>query len=178
MLGDNIRGLRKEKGLSQDELAIKLNVVRQTVSKWERGLSVPDSGMLVSIADAFGISVNTLLDVAGEDNKNTQIDDIEKRLEAINTELKRRNEVSRKFLRIVFIMACVLSVCVLFFFVVGFIYTKVTFNAASADIAVIGGADGPTAIFVTAGDLNILPFITAVVVTVISAIGIYKTRKK
>jgi putative transcriptional regulator len=43
MLGDNIRNLRKAKGLSQDELAVKLNVVRQTISKWEKGLSVPDS---------------------------------------------------------------------------------------------------------------------------------------
>ena len=43
MLNENIKAIRKSKGLSQEELAIKLNVVRQTVSKWERGLSVPDS---------------------------------------------------------------------------------------------------------------------------------------
>ena len=40
MLNENIRAIRKSKGLSQDELAIKLNVVRQTVSKWERGVSL------------------------------------------------------------------------------------------------------------------------------------------
>ena len=39
MLNENIRNLRKAKGLSQEELAIKLNVVRQTVSKWEKGVS-------------------------------------------------------------------------------------------------------------------------------------------
>ena len=49
MLNENIKIGRKSKGLSQDELAIKLNVVRQTVSKWERGLSVPDSEMLIAI---------------------------------------------------------------------------------------------------------------------------------
>lgn len=49
MLNENIRELRKSKGLSQEELAFKLNVVRQTVSKWERGLSVPDAEMLVAI---------------------------------------------------------------------------------------------------------------------------------
>lgn len=54
MLKDNIKNLRKEKGLSQEELAIKLNVVRQTVSKWERGLSVPDSSMLISLAEELG----------------------------------------------------------------------------------------------------------------------------
>jgi putative transcriptional regulator len=51
MLNENIKAVRQAKGLSQEELAIKLNVVRQTISKWERGLSVPDSEMLVSISD-------------------------------------------------------------------------------------------------------------------------------
>ena len=51
MLNENIRNLRKAKGLSQEELAIKLNVVRQTVSKWEKGLSVPDSSMVVLLAE-------------------------------------------------------------------------------------------------------------------------------
>lgn len=47
MLNENIRNLRKSKGMSQEELAVKLNVVRQTLSKWEKGLSVPDSEMLI-----------------------------------------------------------------------------------------------------------------------------------
>ena len=51
MLSDNIKRIRKSKGLSQEELAIKLNVVRQTVSKWENGLSVLDSDMLITLAD-------------------------------------------------------------------------------------------------------------------------------
>ena len=50
MLNKNIKNLRKNKGLSQEELAIKLHVVRQTVSKWENGLSVPDSEMLIALA--------------------------------------------------------------------------------------------------------------------------------
>ena len=49
MLSENIKAIRKSKGLSQEELAIKLNVVRQTISKWEQGLSVPDSNMLISL---------------------------------------------------------------------------------------------------------------------------------
>lgn len=51
MLNENIKRIRKSKGLSQEELAIKLNVVRQTVSKWENGLSVPDSSMLIILAN-------------------------------------------------------------------------------------------------------------------------------
>lgn len=48
MLKKNININRKSNELSQDELAIKYNVLRQTVLKWERGLSVPDSEMLIS----------------------------------------------------------------------------------------------------------------------------------
>ena len=51
MLSENIRTLRKARGLSQQELAERLHVVRQTVSKWEQGLSVPDAAMLVQLAD-------------------------------------------------------------------------------------------------------------------------------
>lgn len=61
MLNENIRAIRKSRGLSQEELAIKLDVVRQTVSKWERGLSVPDSDMLVSLSDTLDVPVATLL---------------------------------------------------------------------------------------------------------------------
>lgn len=61
MLNENIKTIRKSKGLSQEELAVKLNVVRQTVSKWEQGLSVPDSDMLISLSDALETPVSTLL---------------------------------------------------------------------------------------------------------------------
>lgn len=53
MLNENIKAIRKQRGLSQEELAIRLHVVRQTVSKWEKGLSVPDSDMLVKIAEVL-----------------------------------------------------------------------------------------------------------------------------
>lgn len=61
MLNENIKNLRKTKGLSQEELANRLNVVRQTVSKWEKGLSVPDSSMLISLSDELDTSVSVLL---------------------------------------------------------------------------------------------------------------------
>ena len=61
MLNENIKNLRKAKGISQEELAVRLNVVRQTVSKWERGISVPDSGMLISLAEELDTSVSVLL---------------------------------------------------------------------------------------------------------------------
>lgn len=62
MLKDNLKSARKAKGLSQEELAIKLNVVRQTISKWEQGLSVPDAEMLISISEVFDTPISTLLE--------------------------------------------------------------------------------------------------------------------
>lgn len=61
MLKENIKTLRKAKGLSQEELAIKLNVVRQTISKWEQGLSVPDAEMLISLSEVLETPVSTLI---------------------------------------------------------------------------------------------------------------------
>lgn len=61
MLNENLKAVRKSKGLSQEELAIKLNVVRQTISKWEKGLSVPDSEMLIKISDVLETPVSVLL---------------------------------------------------------------------------------------------------------------------
>lgn len=63
MIGDNIQKYRKEKGLSQQELAEELHVVRQTVSKWEKGISVPDVNVLPELSKLLGISVNVLLDL-------------------------------------------------------------------------------------------------------------------
>ncbi len=53
MLSENIKTIRKSKGLTQQELAVKLNVVRQTISKWEQGLSVPDSELLLALSEAL-----------------------------------------------------------------------------------------------------------------------------
>ncbi|HIT70149.1 MAG TPA: helix-turn-helix transcriptional regulator, partial [Candidatus Aphodomonas merdavium] len=61
MLSENIRLIRKSKGLSQEELAIRLNVVRQTISKWEKGLSVPDSDLLVCLSETLETPVSVLL---------------------------------------------------------------------------------------------------------------------
>ena len=84
MLNENIKEIRKSKGLSQQELAVKLNVVRQTVSKWEQGLSVPDSEMLISISERLETPVSTLL---GETVIETEVDSlkaISEKLEVIN----------------------------------------------------------------------------------------------
>ena len=61
MLNENIRAIRRSKGLSQEELAGRLHVVRQTISKWEQGTSVPDSDLLIALSEALDTPVSTLL---------------------------------------------------------------------------------------------------------------------
>lgn len=109
MLNENIKAIRKSKGLSQEELAIKLNVVRQTISKWEQGLSVPDADMLISISDALETPVNILL---GETIVEASADDlkaISKKLEIINLQLSKRKTTRRKLFHWLFISVCVIT---------------------------------------------------------------------
>ena len=96
MLKDNLKTLRKNKGLSQEELSIKLNVVRQTISKWETGLSVPDAEMLVAISELFETPVNEIL---GENIEKKEKDDlkvISEKLEVINEQLSNYQKEKRK----------------------------------------------------------------------------------
>ena len=91
MLNENIKKLRKSKGLSQEELAIKLNVVRQTISKWENGLSVPDSSMLIALADELDTSVSVLLGDSITEPVQDDIKTISEKLEVINLQLAKKN---------------------------------------------------------------------------------------
>ncbi len=113
MLNENIKVIRKSKGLSQQELAVKLNVVRQTVSKWEQGLSVPDSDMLISISEVFETPVSTLL---GENVIESKVDDlkaISEKLEVINLQLAQRKTTRKRVLHWLFISLCVVIVAIL-----------------------------------------------------------------
>ena len=112
MLNENIKTIRKSKGLSQEELAVKLNVVRQTVSKWEQGLSVPDSDMLISISEALETPVSILL---GETVTEAEADDlkaISEKLEVINLQLAQRKTARRKMLHWLFISLCAVIVII------------------------------------------------------------------
>ena len=108
MLNENIKNLRKTKGLSQEELAIRLNVVRQTVSKWEKGLSVPDSGMLVSLADALDTSVSVLLGETVQETETDSLKAISEKLEVINLQLAKRSAAKVKTVRWMLIALCAL----------------------------------------------------------------------
>lgn len=110
MLKENIKAIRKSKGLTQEELAIKLNVVRQTISKWEQGLSVPDSEMLISMSEILETPVSTLL---GENISESKVDDlkvISEKLEIINLQLSQRKNTRRKIIHWTLISLCVIII--------------------------------------------------------------------
>ncbi len=112
MLSENIKTARKSKGLSQEELAVKLNVVRQTISKWEQGLSVPDSDMLIALSDALATPVSALL---GEFAVRAEADDLKaiaEKLEIINLQLARQKAARRKTLRWLLIALCAVTVII------------------------------------------------------------------
>lgn len=94
MLSENLKNLRKTKGITQEELAIRLNVVRQTISKWEKGLSVPDADTLIKLADYFEVSVSELLGSKVETEVDSNI--IAEQLSRINEQLALKNKRSQR----------------------------------------------------------------------------------
>lgn len=139
MLNENIKAIRKSKGLSQEELAVKLNVVRQTVSKWEKGLSVPDSDMLLSISEALETPVSTLL---GETVTESKVDDlkvISEKLEIINLQLARRKITSQKMLHWFSISVCAVVVAI-YAVIIAFNSSYLGWDYSDPEIAVVGTA--------------------------------------
>ena len=168
MLKENIKQLRKSKGLSQEELAIKLNVVRQTISKWEQGLSVPDSEMLVLISEVFETPVSTLL---GENISESKADDlkaISEKLEIINLQLLQRKNARRKIIHWILISLCAIIILI---FISLFLLNSPYFNwdYNNPENAVLGVAFHSFEwIFVR----------TALIILIVSVVGVLLTRKK
>ena len=174
MLGENIKRARERKGMTQQNLADTLNVVRQTVSKWEKGLSVPNSEMLIKISECLGVSVSDLLGEGVVSDDKTEIQALAEKLEILNEQFSRRNESRRRAWRCVFLCVGVLALLALGLCACSF----VQFMISTKDIGIIGGADGPTAIFVArrvhqGGGIGFF-----VIVLAIAIVGLYKTRKR
>lgn len=125
MLKENIKQLRKSKGLSQEELAIKLNVVRQTISKWEQGLLVPDAEMLISMSEVFETSVSTLLGETISETKADDIKSISEKLEIINLQLSQIKNKRRKIVHWLFISLCIV---IIFIFIALFLLNSPYLN--------------------------------------------------
>ena len=165
MLKENIKQLRKSKGLSQEELAIKLNVVRQTISKWEQGLSVPDAEMLISISEVFEIPVSTLL---GENIPESKVDDLKaicEKLEIINLQLLQRKNERRKIVHWLLILLCVI---IMIIFIALFLLNSPYFNwdYNNPENAVLGVAFHSFEwLFVKIAPIIIIASITGIVLT-------------
>ena len=168
MLKDNIKILRKQKGLSQEELSIKLNVVRQTISKWEQGLSVPDAEMLLSISEVFDTPVSTLLGETISEESPDRLKEISEKLEMINLQLAQRKESKRKFWHIFFILLSIMIVLI-FITIITLNNNYMEWNYNDTELAVLGvGIHSFIWIFIR----------TAPIVFISSIIGICFTRKK
>ena len=178
MLSDNLKNFRKAKGLSQEELATKLNVVRQTISKWEKGLSVPDSEMLIMIAEELDTSVSVLLGETLEANEETELKMIAAKLELLNEQFAKRNERHRKIWRAVFITVIVLCVVTFLYEVIDFVFWKAVMDDINSSTSIIVGYDSPTSIYVSSISFKTGTFIAALVALVVSIIGVWKTNRK
>ncbi len=115
MLKDNIKTLRKNKGLSQEELSIKLNVVRQTISKWETGLSVPDAEMLVKISELFEVPVSEILGENIEEKETNDLKVISEKLEVINEQISLSQKQKKKQ-TITFLI--IIDICLISLFII------------------------------------------------------------
>ena len=139
MLSENIKAIRKSKGLSQQELAIKLNVVRQTISKWEQGLSVPDSEMLISLSEVLETPVSKLLGETVAETEADNIKAISEKLEVINLQLAQRKTTRRKVIRWLLISLCAIIVVV--FVAVGILNSPyLGWDYSAPETAVLGVA--------------------------------------
>ena len=168
MLKENIKAIRKSKGLSQQELAVKLNVVRQTVSKWEQGLSVPDSDMLISISEVLETPVSTLL---GETVIETEVDNlkaISEKLEVINLQLAQRKTTRRKIIRWLLISLCAIIVMISAALVI-LNSPYLGWDYSAPETAVLG---------VAFHSFEWLFVRVAPIIFIIAIIGIFFTRKK
>ena len=168
MLSENIKAVRKSKGLSQQELAVKLNVVRQTISKWEQGLSVPDADMLISISNVLETPVSTLL---GETVTAPEIDDlkaISEKREVINLQLARRKDTGRKRIRWLLIALCA-AIVIVFAILAALGSPYQEWDYSNIETAVVGvGFHAFEWLFVR----------VAPVVFIAAVIGIFLTRKR
>ncbi|HJB13048.1 MAG TPA: helix-turn-helix domain-containing protein [Candidatus Oscillibacter excrementigallinarum] len=168
MLNENLKTIRRSKGLSQEELAIKLNVVRQTISKWEQGRSVPDAELLLALSEVLETPVSTLLGETVAEPEPDAIKALSEKLEVLNLQLARRKELRRKILHILCIALCagvVLAFGVLF--TVGSPY--MAWNYQDPETAVMGTA------------LHALEWLfvrTAPVLLIGGAAGAFLTRKR
>ena len=168
MLNENIKAIRKSKGLSQQELAVRLNVVRQTISKWEQGLSVPDSDMLISLSEALETPVSSLLRETVIESEVDDLKAISAKLEVINLQLAQRKTTRKRMLHWFHIFLCAAIAAI---FAVLFLLESpyLDWDYSNPEIAVLG-------VGFHAFEWMFIRF--APIVLIAAIVGIFLTRKK
>ena len=137
MLGENIKQLRKDRGMTQEELAIRLNVVRQTVSKWEKGLSVPDADMLQRMAEVLDVNISALLGTPS-DYTREQVDAVVEQLARINEQLAIKNRRARRIWKIVGYVLLAYVVLQLLLFILNFAaFERLTVTGSDHEIVTV-----------------------------------------
>lgn len=126
MFSKNLKTLRKQKGSSQEELASRLHVVRQTISKWEKNLSVPDADTLIRLAEILEVSVSELLGskIENENENGNVTNDVAEQLSRINEQLAMKNRRSRriwKAIAIILVVFFLISVFIIMTSIAAFI---------------------------------------------------------
>lgn len=170
MLNENLKAIRKAKGLSQEELAIKVNVVRQTISKWEQGLSVPDSDLLIALSEALETPVSTLLGepVTEAESKPDDLKAIAEKLEVINLQLAQRKNARRKAIHGILIILCA-GIAAVFAALMAWDSPYLNWDYSDPETAVTGVV------------LHILEWLfvrIAPLIFIAAAVGVFLTRKR
>ena len=168
MLNENIKAIRKAKGLSQQELAVKLNIVRQTVSKWEQGLSVPDADLLIALSQALETPVSTLLGETVMESEADRLQAISEKLEVINLQLAQRKTKRRAIIRWLLISICAM-ILVMFAALIIVNSPYLGWDSSDPETAVLG---------VAFHAFEWLFVRVAPVILIAALIGIFFTRKK
>lgn len=117
MLHENLKNYRIQKGLSQEQVALQVHVTRQTVSKWEKGLSVPDAETLIKLSETFNVSVSKLIGETVEE-KNISLGEVAEQLATLNQTLaisiQKKELAKKKVLHAISIALAILFVCAIY----------------------------------------------------------------
>ena len=171
MLSENLKKIRKEKGLSQEALSEKLNIVRQTISKWEKGLSIPDGDMLIKLSQVLEIPVETLLGTNGTlENKDAVNQAIQ--LQIINSLLENSNRGCAKMSGMMLI-GVFISIIGTFFSVALMILATVNDVRMNGEVGIWGLLKGYGVM-----DFFVISIAAIILGIIIFGIGIYLKQKK
>lgn len=138
MLNENLKRYRQEKSLTQEAVAEKLHVVRQTVSRWEKGVSVPDAETLARIAELYQVDMSQLLETSAS-NSNLKKEEIERELEKISQELEIQKRYTKILWRVVLVIGIIITIIGLVGVVGGIVMYEIEVGKEDYNMQVLEG---------------------------------------